>query len=251
MSIEKTDAIVLRAVPWSETSLVVTLWTAKFGKISAIAKGARRLKSPFESALDLLSFSSVVFIAKTGDTLDLLTEAKLQRRFRSAQRDLLPLYCGYHVAELTLAMTENHQPIPGLIDWLLRTLVDLDADQHPASVTLRYELQLLRLLGLLPSFHACVGCGEEIDTTKPNVAFATSGGGVTCPRCSPLHRPVFRIHMNTLHAMIETSELGLEDCHSVIPPTVRSEVRFVMEHVLGHVSEQRLKLLGFLEELKR
>jgi DNA repair protein RecO (recombination protein O) len=80
---------------------VVTLWTEGFGKISAIAKGARRLKSPFESALDLLSRSSVVFLTKTGDTLDLLTEAKLQRRFRSAQRGLLPLYCGFHAVELT------------------------------------------------------------------------------------------------------------------------------------------------------
>ncbi|MFN5395348.1 MAG: DNA repair protein RecO, partial [Planctomycetota bacterium] len=46
MSLEKTDAIVLKTVEWSETSLVVTLFTKDFGKISAIAKGARRLKSP-------------------------------------------------------------------------------------------------------------------------------------------------------------------------------------------------------------
>ncbi|MFM7928683.1 MAG: DNA repair protein RecO, partial [Pirellula sp.] len=83
MSLEKTDAIVLKTVEWSETSLVVTLFTRDFGKISAIAKGARRLKSPFESALDLLSLSSVVFLKKSGESLDLLTEAKLLRRFRS------------------------------------------------------------------------------------------------------------------------------------------------------------------------
>ena len=59
MSLEKSEAIVLRVVPWSETSMVVTLFTRDFGKLSAIARGARRLKSPFESALDLLAKSQV------------------------------------------------------------------------------------------------------------------------------------------------------------------------------------------------
>ena len=108
MSLEKTDGVVLKAVEWSETSLIVTLFTKEFGKISAIAKGARRLKSPFESALDLLSLSSVVFLKKSGESLDLLTEAKLQRRFRSAQVGLLPLYCGYYAGEVINALTENH-----------------------------------------------------------------------------------------------------------------------------------------------
>ena len=55
MSSEKASAIVIRAVEFSETSLVVTLFTREFGKLGALAKGARRLKGPFESALDLLA----------------------------------------------------------------------------------------------------------------------------------------------------------------------------------------------------
>ncbi len=73
-----------------------------------MAKGARRLKSPFETALDLLAKSYVVFIAKSNDTLDLLTEAKLVRRFRSGQKALTQLYCGYYLAELAYVFTENH-----------------------------------------------------------------------------------------------------------------------------------------------
>ena len=101
MSAEKTDAIMLRLVEFSETSLVVTMLTRDFGKISALAKGARRPKGPFESALDLLSHSRIVFLHKNTDALDLLTEAKLQRRFRAGDRDLQRLYAGYYIAELT------------------------------------------------------------------------------------------------------------------------------------------------------
>ena len=51
---EKTEAVVIRHVDFSETSKVVTLFTRDFGKISALAQGARRLRGPFEAALDLL-----------------------------------------------------------------------------------------------------------------------------------------------------------------------------------------------------
>ena len=95
MSSEKDLAIVLRVVPFSETSCVTTLFTRDLGKVSCLAKGARRRKSPFEGALDLLSVCRVVFLHKNSDALDLLTEAKLERRFRAASRSLSCLYAGY------------------------------------------------------------------------------------------------------------------------------------------------------------
>ncbi len=79
---EKTTAVVLRVVDFSESSSVVTLFTSDFGKISGLAKGARKPKGSFESALDLLSLVRVVFLRNSSGTLDLLTEAKLERRFR-------------------------------------------------------------------------------------------------------------------------------------------------------------------------
>jgi DNA repair protein RecO (recombination protein O) len=81
MSPENATALVLYAVDFSETSSVVTLFTREFGKIRGLAKGARRLKGPFESALDLLAISRIVFLRKSPGSLDLLTEAQVVRRF--------------------------------------------------------------------------------------------------------------------------------------------------------------------------
>ena len=148
MSLEKTDGVVLKTVEWSETSLIVTLFTRDFGKISAIAKGARRLKSPFESALDLLSLSSVVFLKKSGESLDLLTEAKLQRRFRSAQVGLLPLYCGYYAGEVINALTENHEPVAGLMESLCMKLQELDGQSSPAWPNPDFPLPPIQRPGL-------------------------------------------------------------------------------------------------------
>src|ERR1700759_1186677 len=107
MSSEKATALVLRVIEFSETSAIVTLLTRECGKVRALAKGARRPKGPFESALDLLGLCRIVFLPKSSDSLDLLTEAKLERRFRPAARDLSRLYAGYYVAELLNELTHD------------------------------------------------------------------------------------------------------------------------------------------------
>ncbi|MGO9110195.1 MAG: DNA repair protein RecO, partial [Thermoguttaceae bacterium] len=98
MPSEKASALVLRTIDFSETSLVVWLFTREFGKIGALAKGARRLKNPFESALDVLTLCRIVFLHKSSEALDLVTEARLVRRFRPTGRNLAGLYAGYYVA---------------------------------------------------------------------------------------------------------------------------------------------------------
>src|SRR5215207_7250550 len=114
MSSEKATAIVLRVIEFSETSSILTLFTREFGKIHGLAKGARRPKGPFESALDLLGLVRIVFLRKSSDALDLVTEAKLERRFRPASGDLSSLYAAYYVAELLSDLTEKYDPHPEL-----------------------------------------------------------------------------------------------------------------------------------------
>ena len=150
MPSEKASAIVIRVVEFSETSLVVTLFTREFGKIGALAKGGRRLKGPFESALDLLALCRIVFLHKSSDSLDLLTEAKLLRRFRPAGRDLAGLYAGYYVAELLDGLTDEDDPHPELFDLADQTLAALAAGESVAKRVARFELGTLRLLGHAP-----------------------------------------------------------------------------------------------------
>ena len=97
MSTEKALALVLRTADWSETSRIATLWTRELGKVRALAKGGRRLKSNFEVALDLLTVCSIVFLRKSSGGLDLLTEAQVVERFPRLRTDLPALYAGTHL----------------------------------------------------------------------------------------------------------------------------------------------------------
>jgi DNA repair protein RecO (recombination protein O) len=110
----RTHCLVLRSVEVFETSSVLTLFTRELGKVSALAKGARRLKSPFQSALDLLCLCDIVLLHKASEALDLLTEAELLECFDAIRRDLSAIYAGYYISELLNELTHHHDPHPRL-----------------------------------------------------------------------------------------------------------------------------------------
>src|SRR3954447_3471100 len=110
MPLEQATGLVIRTTDFSETSRIATLWTRELGKVRALAKGGRRLKSNFESALDLLTVCGIVLVRKSSGSLDLLTEAQVQERFPQVRQDLSALYAAYYLAELLGDWTEDYDP---------------------------------------------------------------------------------------------------------------------------------------------
>lgn len=248
MSSEKTLAIVLRLVEFSESSYVATLFTEDFGKITGVAKGARRLKSAFENALDLLSISRVVFIRKSSGAMDLLTEAKLEHPFRAASRDLARLYAGYYVAELLNEMTDERDPHPFLFRSAYETLLALDGDADVGIQVLRFELSTLRELGHLPSFVACVDCGRPLQSEGRRLAFGQIAGGVLCDQCKVGKRHVVSLSSKAVTALQRMS--SADDNYDVIEQGVRGELRGLLNSYVSHLLGRRPKMYGFLTGLK-
>ena len=186
MASEKTEGIVLRVVDFSETSCIVTWMTRDFGKITTMAKGARRPKSPFEAAIDVLAICRVVFLRKTSGAMSLLTEAKLERRFRSSATNLKQLYAGYYVVELLNILTDEGDSNPELFESAFAAIQLIDSDQINDSQLslslLKFELKALNLLGHQPMLTKCVSCGRE-KTTLTRVQFGLNAGGVLCQSC--------------------------------------------------------------------
>jgi len=233
MPTHHTAAIVLRAVEFSETSLVVTLLTRDLGRVSAIAKGARRLKGPFEGALDLLAVCRVVVITKNSDSLDLLTEAKLQRRFRGGQRSLPRLYGGYYIAEMLRLLTDDHDPHSDVYDLTIETLRQIDGDGDVTGSLLYFDAQALRMLGHAPQTERCTDCGGEL-SSAPRVAFSIAGGGVVCPDCRGRQRHVISVGRNTIDWLerLQSSETKLP---APMVPACYGELRAVMNRYLQSV----------------
>ena len=248
MSTEKAQAIVLRVIDFSETSCVVTLFTREFGKVTGLAKGGSRLKGPFESALDLLALVRLVFLRKSSEALDLLTEAKLERRFRGHGRDLSYYYAGYYVAELLIELTDAYDPHPQLFDLAEQTLADLAAGGPVRPLIFHFELQTLEILGYLPSLQICAECGDEVPITG-RVAFGTLHGGVLCTRCRVGKQQVISVSAGVIRAMACLAD-GQGDAwrRLELNSSTLGELRAVLNRYLNHLVGHALKLhrhLGF------
>lgn len=248
MSAEKAIAIVLRTVEFSETSLICTLFTREFGKIGVLAKGARRLKSPFESALDLMALCRIVFLRKTSDALDLLTEAKLVRRFRPPGRSLAALYAGYYVIELLDDLTDQYDPHPELFDLADETLAALAAGEPAARRTVRFELGALRLLGHAPLLDACVECGKPVHAGR--VAFGMIDGGVLCGECRPGKTHVVTVSAGVLRTMAQLADPDANAWQRIeVDPRAYGELRSVMNHYIVNLLGKRPRLHQLLGAL--
>jgi DNA repair protein RecO (recombination protein O) len=234
MASEKATAIVLRVIEFSETSGVITLFTREFGKVRALAKGARRPKGPFESALDLLALVRIVFLRKSSDSLDLLTEAKLERRFRPPGGDLSSLYAAYYVAELLSELTDDYDPHPKLFDAADETLVAL-AGASGASALVRFELTALRELGHLPSLAACGECGTAVEPSG-RVPFSQLAGGVLCGACRGGQKQIISVSAGVLTALLRFADPAGDAWRRVeLDQPTYGELRGVLNHYWTHL----------------
>ena len=247
---EKATAIVIRVVEFSETSLVVTLFTREFGKIGALAKGGRRLKGPFESALDLLALCRIVFLHKSSDALDLLTEAKLLRRFRPAGRDLSGLNAAYYVAELLGELTDEDDPHPELFDLADETLAALAAGEPVAKRIMHFELGALGLLGHAPSLDACVECGVAV-APAGRVAFGQLDGGVLCQNCRAGKNQVVMVSAGVLRTMAQLADAdGMGWRRLEIDSRSLGELRALLNRYFTHLLGRKPRLHEYLRTLE-
>ena len=243
IAMEKGEGIVIRQVDFSESSKIVTLFTLEYGKISAIAKGAKRLRGSFEAALDLLTRCNIVFIRKSSGALDLLTESKLIQRFQANGKSLESLYSGYYVAELLAALTEEYDPHPQLY---LEALDRFSSDEQLESAVLRFELMLLQEIGHLPALEACLVCDRPVEIGM-TYAFRAVQGGLVCLECLR-QEPARNIHAGTIVIMSRFLSDNERDWRQLAVTSEQfQEARSIVNASIAALMGKRPKMLGFLK----
>jgi DNA repair protein RecO (recombination protein O) len=244
MAAEKALALVLRTTDWSETSRICTLWTREFGKVRALAKGGRRLKSAFESALDLLTVCSIVLLRKSTGGLDLLTEAQVLQRFGRLTTDLPALYAAYYLAELLADWTEENDPHPVLFEEALATLGMLgQPDVLTGPRLARFEMVLLRELGYRPALEACAACGAALAPER--LGFSAAEGGAVCAACQSLARDRRPLSAAAWRALRLLDDPG-EAWRQLTDAAQRAEVRQVLNQYVTYLLGRRPRLLPYL-----
>ena len=150
MSSERARGLVLQTRPLTETSLIVNWLTADWGRVSTVAKGALRSRSPFRGKLDLFYLADFTFQRSRRSDLHTLTEVALTGSHPTLRTDWEKLRVACYAAHLVSQATERETPLPGVYDLFVALLRGLEQGPVSRELVLRFEVNLLVDLGLAP-----------------------------------------------------------------------------------------------------
>jgi DNA repair protein RecO (recombination protein O) len=176
----KTEAIVLRSIRYGEADRILHVYTPGHGRLSAIAKGARRSRSRFGARLE--PFFRVQLVLHEGRS-DLLTVTAVDTvAVHAALRDhAATLDAAARACDAVTRLFETSEPHPEVFHLLANELALLHSDPAHARPGngLAFRLKLLLAAGIVPQLAACAVCGE----TEHLRGFSPAAGGVVCGAC--------------------------------------------------------------------
>ncbi len=251
-------AICIRAIDYSETSQIVTLFTRSSGKIRAIAKGSKRAKSAFDGAIEVFSYGKIVFVDSKKEKLATLTEFEQQPAFTPAGDDLFALNCCLLGTELLSNLTNDYDPHPGLFDSFLQFLKNTNEQQVKGmdkratlALLILFQLALLKEAGLQPILNYCVNCKTKFENRVPDIRhpveridlyFSSSANGLVCKDCEVSFPDKIRLSKNAarcltnLKMLAETNKKTLNEVENVLVhhfTEVLGRAPKMAKHVLG------------------
>ncbi len=243
-----TEVVVLRHTDWGEADRLLVLFSREAGKLRAVAKGVRKLKS--RKAGHLEPFTHAKLLLAAGRDFWIVTQADTVDAYLPIREDLVRTAYAAYVIELIDRFTYEEGENRPLFQLLIGTLQRIASQPDPFPAVRYYEIRLLDQVGFRPELNHCVRCGAEI---KPeNQFFDAELGGVLCPRCGaavPTARPVSMAVLKYLrHYQRSTFH---EASRAPLTPPIKAEMENLLNYYLTYLLERRLNSPAFLHEVRR
>jgi DNA repair protein RecO (recombination protein O) len=220
----KTEAIVLRSIRYGEADRVLHLYTPDRGRVGAVAKGVRRVKSRLGGRLEPLSRVRLVLHQGRGE-LCTISQADTIRPHAALRERRGSLERATQACEAVLRLLDSTEANPPAYNLLCNQLALLD--EHAAAAgraqALAFRVKLLLAAGFAPELASCAACGE----VEHLGGFSPSAGGVVCAGCEagsfPLgeeaHRFLVAALARPLAEAPQASELALAQADRALAET--------------------------------
>jgi DNA repair protein RecO (recombination protein O) len=234
----ETEAIVVDCYDHGESDVIVTLYSLDEGKITAIAKGAKKSIRRFVNKLELFSFLHVVCTRKTGRNLAFLAEADLHAGFINIRNNLELYAIASVIREFLLIGVRDDEPDERIFRLCLWALHSLDHLQQPKATLTLFLIRFFDYVGYRPDLQTCGTCASQV-TTQKRYAFDATGGRVICSECNGGLRRGMTLSQGTIKILRSAQDLPLERLHRLkISGTLLQEALAIL-HTYGRHLFQR------------
>jgi DNA repair protein RecO (recombination protein O) len=240
-----TPAIVLYAVNYGEADRIVTLFGRETGRVSALARSARKSQRRFAGGLGLGAVGVAALRERgTAEVLTLESFSASNGDHIALGADVARMAHAAYAAELVARLCAPRQAEPAVYDWLAAMLDRLARGAATAERLRVFEMGLLRALGFQPVVDRCAVCG-----TAAAAAFRwdPDRGGAICAGCARRGRPV---GPETRAALARISSASLDEAERIqLPADVNRACREALGEIINQHLTGPLKSLEFIAKL--
>jgi DNA repair protein RecO (recombination protein O) len=244
----RVEAVILRHSDWGEADRMLVILTRQKGKLRAVAKGARKMRSrkaghvePFMHVSLQLSRTKGPFIVTDAETID---------TFQPLREDLLLTgYASYIIELVDKFSYEEESENPEIFKLLTDTLTRIAASPDPWLDVRYYEINLLEIMGFRPHLFKCSNCQNEI---KPEPQFISPlQGGVLCPNCGQGLPGSWKISIDALKTLRHLQRSTYNVSTRIKPsPQVRKELETLMQEYFSYLLERKLNTPRFISDVR-
>ena len=168
----------------------------EFGKISCIAKGARRQKSALLAGSQLFCFGE--YMMYKGSNTYNINSCDTIEIFYNIRTDLDKLKYAMHITKIIQDVTTENQNSYKILQLYLNTLYTIsETDKELELILCIFKIRLMCYLGFAPQVEKCANCGEHENITS----FSLKDSGFKCSTCSKLDKSCVQITESTQNAI--------------------------------------------------
>lgn len=249
MTINKTEAVVLRFTNLVGADKIVSVYSPDYGQIRGVAHGIKRIKNRFGSALEPLTHICLIFKSRPNRELQMIQQADIINNYPELHRDIISLTAGLYIAELVQKLTPvggNGQP--EIFQIILKTLGSITGKTDIFSILRIFEVKLLDLLGYRPHLEKCLGCSDS--RYRYGWAFCPSMGGLVCHLCRTRFTDCLSISPGGIMFLKQALQMDLDKMRRLrIVMSGRKEIEDILQSALSRHLVSPLKSYPILIRL--
>lgn len=242
------QSLVLRHMEYGEADRILTLFTLERGKIKAIAKGVRKIKS--RKAGHLEPFTQVNLFFAQGRDLAIITQAETINAYIKLKDNLVLTGYAAYMVELLERFTYEEGENRVLYNLIIDSLTRLEENPVALTVVHYFEVRLMDLLGFRPELQTCRQCSKPIQAVDQY--FSPQMGGVLCPVCGKLNPEIWPVSMRALKYFRHFQRSKYSQVKMLmIQEDTEKELKDLIERYLTYLLEHDLKSPQFIKDVTR